>query len=210
MRTPLLVISSDAHDRSKSTAQHFYPSRLIVLATLIALVVGVTACQSDKAPASTPATASPAASVTPSVDPSVSAATSAAITAYQGYVAAYAHAAASADVDDPNLAKYIGGGLLILSQHNLRQLAEHGAIELGTPTATVTSTTADLTAAPPTVTVNACIDYSTYRLVYKSNQSPVPNSALAVKRYATTATVQRFAGGAWLVSADTPHRDTPC
>lgn len=177
----------------------------------IVAVLLLAACQSGKAPdAAGPPVASPsgpaAVSPSPTVDPSVVKA----VAAYQGYVAAYAHAANSAGYGDPNLAKYIGGALLSLSQHNLRVLSEHGAIELGTPTATVQTTSAKLTATPPTVTITACLDYSTYQLVYRASHKPVPGGTLANKRYTTTATVQQFSNGQWLVSADEPHRSAPC
>lgn len=152
----------------------------------------------------------PSTSPSPTADPKVADATAKAIAAYDGYVKAYANAATTANPDDPNLAKYIGGPLLSLSQHNLRVLKDHGAVELGSPKATVSSSRADLAASPPTVTVESCMDYSDYRLVYQANQSPVPNSSLKLKRYTSTATVSLFADGRWLASGDTPHRDTSC
>ena len=182
-----------------------------VVAVMVAATFAVAACTGkDAIPASTSTTRAGSASPTPSVDPGVAAATQAAVAAYNGYFTAYAAAAATANPDDPNLATYIGGPLLSLSRHNLRTLKDHGAVELGNVKTTVTSSTANLTASPPAVTVQACVDYTDYRLVYQSNQSPVPNSALKIKRYTTTATVNLFADGRWLVAADAPHRDTPC
>ena len=177
---------------------------------LLLAALSAAGCQSGS-PTATPSSPSRSSTaVTPSVDPSTAAAIDASVAAYQGYFAAYAVAAAVPDPDDPNLARYAGGALLSLSQHNLRTLKDHGAVELGHPKTTVTSSRADLSASPPTVTVQACVDYSDYRLVFKVNQSPVPSGSLARSRYATTATVNLFTDGQWLVVGDTPHRDTPC
>lgn len=185
--------------------------RCTVVAVMVTSTLAVVACTGKSAtPASTPTTKAASASPTPSVDPSVAAATQAAVAAYNGYFMAYAAAATTANPDDSNLATYIGGPLLSLSRHNLRTLKDHGAVELGNVKTTVVSSTANLAASPPAVTVQACVDYTDYRLVYQSNQSPVPNSALKIKRYTTTATVNLFADGRWLVAADAPHRDTPC
>ena len=183
------------------------------VAPALALVAALTAAGCDgksATPAVTPSAAASSASPTPSVDPSIAAATQAAVTAYNGYFTAYAAAATTANPDDPNLATYIGGPLLSLSRHNLRTLKAHGAVELGNIKTTVTSSAANLSASPPAVTIQACVDYTDYRLVYQSNQSPVPNSALKIKRYTTTATVNLFADGRWRVAAHTPHRNTPC
>jgi hypothetical protein len=202
-------IPADARSRFRSTRAATC-GRYAVVAVAVAAALLVAGCSgSNKPPVSTPSSVAPV-SPTPSVDASVAAATEAAVAAYSGYFHAYAAAAAKANPDDPNLATYIGGGLLLLSQHNLRNLKDHGAVELGDVKTAVTGSSVNLGASPPTVTVQACVDYTDYRLVYRSNQSPVPNSALKLKRYTTTATVNLFADGRWRVAADTPHRDTPC
>lgn len=197
---------------SHSSAQAMWHRRLAIFGVAV-IASALTACGPGPGPAPvvehSPSRA-PTLSPSPSVDPAVASATAKATAAYQGYFAAYASAAAKANVDDPSLPHYIGGALLSLSQHNLRQLADHGAVEAGTVSAKVLSTKADLTATPETVTVTACVDYTNYRLIYKATGKTVPNSTLPVKKYTTTATVQLYAGGQWLVSADTPHRDTPC
>jgi hypothetical protein len=192
--------------RSINVKQGFR-ARLLSVLTLTAVLLASGACESKKpAPSSSGRISAASSSPTPSIDPSVASAT----TAYLGYVAAYAHAANTANFDDPALPQYIGGGLLSLSQHNLRVLAQHGAVELGTPTATVQATSAALSAQPPTVTISACLDYSTYQLVNAKTREPVPGGALKRTRYTTTATVQLYGDGKWRVSADSPHRDTPC
>lgn len=183
------------------------------VAPAVALVAALTAVACDgksATPAASPSAAASSAPPAPSVDPSIAAATQAAVTAYNGYFTAYATAATTANPDDPNLATYIGGPLLSLSRHNLRTLKAHGAVEVGDVNTRVTGSAANLNASPPAVTIQACVDYTDYRLVYQTNQSPVPNSALKIKRYTTTATVNLFADGRWRVAADTPHRTTPC
>ena len=183
----------------------------LTIALAVAGMANVGACSSGAVP--TPAgepTSTARSRPSPSDDPKVTDAEAKAVAVYQGYVAAYARAAKSANVNDPDLPRYIGGGLLSLSQHDLRVMGDNGAVQVGAPTATVMSTTVDLAGPPPTVTIQACVDYSSYRLVYKSNQSPVPNSTPSPTRYTTTATVSLYSDGRWRVSQDVPHRDTPC
>jgi len=138
---PVLLDAVSRNDKATPSTNVKVRRRLVFRHSVAALAVLALAagCQSDT-PSSSAASPTPTASSspTPSVDPSVVSA----IDAYLGYVAAYAHAANTANVDDPALAQYIGGGLLLLSQHNLRVLADHGAVELGAPTATVQTTSA--------------------------------------------------------------------
>ncbi len=152
-------------------------------------------------------TAGPA---SPSVDPSTAAATRAAVAAYNGYIAAYAAASQAATPDDPELAKYVGGGLLLTTRHNIRRLADIGAVQVGSQRATVTSVQANLDTTPPTVTIHACLDYTDLRLVYKADRSPVPGSSLSVTRFTETATVTLFPNGQWLVSDDKADREVRC
>ena len=194
------------------------PSRASVRRALIGLTVGTVAVVSlvacgrvaDPGSPTSSATSAPPVSASPTLSAAEQDVADRAVAAYKGYFAAYAAAAADANPDDPKLTEYVGGALLSLSQHDIRMLKNHGAVELGHPKTTVTAVKVDLTPSAPTVTIEACVDYSDYRLVYKDSQSPVPNSSLAQTRYATTATVELFLDGRWLVSGDLPHRDAPC
>lgn len=194
------------------------PTRASVRRGLIISTIGVVAavsmiaCGGEADPGSpTPSAASaPPIPASPTLGAAEQAATAKAVAAYNAYFAEYVAAAAIPDPDDPRPSDYLGGALLSLSRHNIRMLQDHGAVELGHPKTTVTATHLDLAGEPPTVTIDACVDYSDFRLVYKDSQSPVPNSSLDRVRYTTTATVNLFADDRWLVSDDSPHRDTPC
>jgi hypothetical protein len=169
---------------------------------LAAVILAAAAGCTDKSPASV-ASSAPApspAKATPTVDPSVAAATEAAVAAYNGYIEAFARASQAADPDDPNLARYAAGPLLILTRQSLRTMRDRGQVQLGAQTATVTSTQVDLASAQPAVTIHACLDYSSIRLVYRSNHSPVPNSEIKDPKVPAIATVWLFKTGQWLVN----------
>src|SRR6266550_5927189 len=136
----------------------------------VVLAGGCTRKSTTAPPTSAPSSAD--ASPTPSMDPAVVRA----IDAYHGYLAAYAAASQTANPDDPNLANYVGDPLLTLTRHNIRVLKNKGQVQLGAQKATVKSGQPNLSATPPMVTLNACLDYSELKLVYQANQSPVPNS----------------------------------
>jgi hypothetical protein len=176
-------------------------------AVLLLVVAGCADGSPTVAPSSEPVPSS--AKATPTVDPSMAAATEAAVAAYNGYIAEFAHAAQAADPDDPDLARYVADPLLSLTRHNLRAMRDRGQVQLGAQTATVTSTQVDLANAQPAVTVHACLDYSSIKLVYKSNQSPVPNSEIKNPKVSAIVTVWLFKTGQWLVT-DTKDGSDPC
>jgi hypothetical protein len=171
-----------------------------VAATLLGAAVAIAGCTSDE-PEPGPSTVAPtAAAATPSVEPSVASAQQQAIAAYNGYIQSWALASQAADPDDPNLPRYVANPLLSRTQHNIRKLKDIGAVQLGAQKATVLDSTVDLAAKPPTVTIRSCLDYSDLKLVYKSNQSPVPNSEIKQKKVAAVATATLHTTGQWLVT----------
>ncbi|MBN1171066.1 MAG: hypothetical protein JXA67_02730 [Micromonosporaceae bacterium] len=176
-------------------------------ALLLAQVFG---CTDDGHDAGSPSrNASSSTATTPAADSSVAAATEAAVAAYNGYIQAFGQAAQTADPDDPNLSRYAADPLLSLTRHNLRTMKDRGQVQIGAQTATVTSTQADLASAQPAVTVHACLDYSSIKLVYASNRSPVPNSEIKDPRVSAIATVWLYQTGQWLVN-DTKQGNDPC
>jgi hypothetical protein len=90
--------------------------------------------------------------------------------------------------------------LLSLTRNNIQKLKDIGAVQLGAQRSTVVATKVDLAAKPPTVTITACLDYSALKLVYRSNQSPVPNSAITNPKVPSIATVWLYTTGQWLVN----------
>ena len=183
--------------------------RSISVALTIVGLCTLAAC-AGKGP-STTATPSAATSTspTPTVDPSVALAVQSAIGAYNGYIRHWAIASQAADPNNADLARYVADPLLSLTRHNIQRLRDNGEVQLGAQTATILSTQADLAAAQPSVTIHACLDYSALKLVYKSNSSPVPNSAIKDPKVSTIATVWRYQTGQWLVNKVESGTD-PC
>ncbi|MEV6928457.1 hypothetical protein AB0M46_28770 [Dactylosporangium sp. NPDC051485] len=187
--------------------------RLHPAPALVALAMAgctLSAC-TDKGPA-TPGSASPAASApspSPTADPRVAQAVQAATAAYQGYIEYWAIASQAADPNNADLARYVADPLLSLTRHNIQRLRDNGQVQVGAQTARIVSTQADVDAAQPVVTIHACLDYSALKLVYKSNSSPVPNSAIKNPKVSTVATVWRYQTGQWLVNKAEGGTD-PC
>ena len=173
------------------------------LAGMVLVAGGCTHRSATPQPSSMPS--SPASSASASVDPVLAKA----IDAYKGYLAAYAAASQAANPDDPNLSNYVGDPLLTLTRHSIRVLKSKGQVQLGAQTATVASSQPNLAANPPTVTLNVCLDYSQLRLVYQSNQSPVPGSSLKQTKISGVATVAQYPDGRWLVN-DTKSGGSSC
>ncbi|WP_327009746.1 hypothetical protein OHA72_22455 [Dactylosporangium sp. NBC_01737] len=132
-----------------------------------------------------------------------------AIGAYNGYIQHWAIASQAADPNNADLARYVADPLLSLTRHNIQRLRDNGEVQLGAQTATILTTQTDLAAAQPSVTIHACLDYSALKLVYKSNSSPVPNTAIKDPKVSTIATVWRYQTGQWLVNKVESGTD-PC
>jgi hypothetical protein len=178
-------------------------SRDRALAPACALMVAVTiaGCNGNDDPHPSASTASPSAvSASPTMEPSVATAQQQAIAAYNGYIQSWASASQAADPDDPNLARYIADPLLSRTRHNIRKLKDIGAVQVGAQTSVVLDSKVDLAAKPPKATIRACLDYSALKLVYKSSQSPVPNSEIKQKKVATATTVTLHTTGRWLAT----------
>jgi len=143
------------------------------------------------------------------VDPSVADADQQARAAYAGYIQTWALASQAADPDSPDLARYIADPLLSLTRSNIRRIKEMGAMQVGAQKATVRSVQVELNATPPTVTINSCLDYTDRKLVYKSNQSEVPNSGPKTPKVSAVSKVVRYASGQWLVN-EVKQGSDPC
>jgi hypothetical protein len=180
----------------------------------VVLILGTGCGSSGSQPpppnSSTPSTPAAApSSATTSQDPKTTAASKAAVTAYLGYVNAFAAASQLPDPDYPGLNRYLNQPLLSRTRHELRSMRDRGVVQVGAQTATVTSTTVDLTSAQPSVTIHACQDYSALRLVYKANHSPVPNSQIKTPKVPVIVTVWLFVNGQWMVT-DAKDGTGPC
>jgi hypothetical protein len=185
----------------------------VVLAALTVLALG-TACTTPSGgggPTSSGVTSKAATASSPStsLDAKQASAAESAVTAYLGYVREYAAASQIPDPDYPGLARYVNQPLLSRTRHALRSLKDSGEVQLGAQTATVRSTSVDLTGAQPSATIHACLDYSALKLVHKADQSPVPNSQIKTPRVAAIVTVWLFSNGQWMVT-DTKDGTDPC
>lgn len=179
------------------------------IAGLLALVTAfaIAGCTGDDTPPVTPpGQATKSIEATPTVDPGA-AAEQQVLAVYHGYIEAWAVASQAADPDDPNLPRYVADPLLSLTRHNIRKLKDIGAVQVGAQKAAVLDTAVDMEAKPPKATIRACLDYSALRLVYKSNQAPVPNSEIKQKKVAAIATVTLHTTGQWLVTQSKQGND---
>jgi len=188
-----------------------FGSRQRLAASAAALVLALTlntACSSEdptRSDTREPTSASP----TSTVDPKVADAEQQARAVYAGYIDTWVTAAQNADPENPDLARYVADPLLTLTRRNVRRLKDIGAVQVGAQKATVRSVKADLTANPPTVTIDSCLDYSNRKVVYRSNQSPVPNSGPATPRVPAVSKVTLHTTGQWLVS-EVEQGKEPC
>jgi hypothetical protein len=184
--------------------------RVVTMLSLIAVAFGsAAACTNDGPDSPGPSLAPTSASPTPSVDPSIAGAEQQARAAYAGYIQTWALASQAADPDNPELARYVADPLLSLTRHNIRTLKDIGAVQVGAQTATVQRVEVDLAGKPPTVTIYSCLDYTNRKLVYKSNQSEVPNSGPGTPKVAAVSKVALYNSGQWLVN-EVKQGSHPC
>jgi len=172
-------------------------------AGVLALVVAfaIAGCTSeDTPPVATPSqTARPTAQAS-KADPGA-AAEQQAVAAYNGYIQTYALASQAADPDDLNLARYVADPLLSQTRRNIRKLKDIGAVQVGAQKASVVRSEVDLSAKPPTITIYSCLDFSEMKVVYKSNQSPIPGFSISKTKAPAVVTVWQYETGQWLVNA---------
>jgi hypothetical protein len=80
-------------------------------------------------------------------------------------------------------------------------LSTIGIVQVGEQTATITASHLRLQRTPPTVTLDACLDYSALHLIYRSTRRPVPDSRIDPPRVPATATVTWQDDGRWRVTS---------
>jgi len=196
---------------SRPTISPLSPGVAVGVSLLVfAAAAAVAGCSNqDPADGPQPTNSTPSTSIEPSADPAGTEAQQAAVAAYTGYIDAYARAAQAGDPDDPNLVRYVTDPLLGATRRALRTLRDNGQVQRGAQSATVLTSRVDLTSPQPTVVIRSCLDYTGLSLVYRSNQSPVPNSTLQKQRITAESIVWRYATGQWLVN-DTKQVDGLC
>jgi hypothetical protein len=132
----------------------------------------------------------------------------AALAAYSGYLEASRQASARSDPAHPALPRFLADPLLTRVRVAIRQAREHGAIRTGKLVSDPTVVSVDLSADPPTVEIQDCLDATGYRLVYAKGRRVVPGTRGG--RYLATATATRYPGGRWLINAGAAHQEQPC
>ncbi|MET8832410.1 hypothetical protein ABZV78_00625 [Micromonospora sp. NPDC004540] len=132
----------------------------------------------------------------------------AALAAYSGYLDASQAASARSDPGHPALARFVADPLLTRVRMAIRDAKEHGAMRTGKLVSDPTVVSVDLTADPPTVEIQDCLDATGYRLVYAKDHRVVPGTRGG--RHLASATATRYPDGRWLISAGAGHQDQPC
>ena len=179
-------------------------------AVLVTLAVAALAgCTDDDG--NRPASPSPSVAVSPSstVDRADAAAADASLTAYNRLREAYIKAAAKADTNNAELAKYAAHPLLGQLQATLMTYRNQGLIVTGRPTWHASVTTVNISAQPYTVDLQDCLDTTNWHTVHKDTgtSAAVPGQAT---RYVVTARATLYDDGRWLIRESTAHREQPC
>ncbi|MBQ1064785.1 hypothetical protein [Micromonospora sp. C41] len=173
----------------------------------LALAVGAAGCGTEPEAANRPLTGRATAPATHSAEAEKEA-EKAALAAYSGYLDASRAASARSDPSHPALARFLADPLLTRVRMAILDAKEHGAMRTGKLVSDPTVVSVDLTARPPTVEIQDCLDASGYRLVYAKDRKAVPGTRGG--RYLATATAARFPDGRWLINGGAAHQDQPC
>jgi hypothetical protein len=184
--------------------------RAAALAIGVALVASTAACSGDH-PDDLPPPASPAApgSVATTVDP----AHREILDAYHGAVEAMVAAQRAGDRDHPDLTRYYGDGTPALrdvrfgiDRHDQRGTYYEGDI------AVVSAEVAELDLAgdPPLATISACLDDTDYRLVYREDGAPVPDTTAGGRYSVTSTALLHEPDDQWYIVENIAHWDEPC
>jgi hypothetical protein len=182
--------------------------RVAGMLVALAAATAMTAC-SHGDPAGPVITSTPG-PTTPAVDPSVAALQGEALRVYRGYLGALSAAYAAGDVTSPQLLDFLGDPLRTEVAFYMQKDLDSGEYYMGQIKPIDAKVTAmSLTTTPKTMTVSACLDYSTYRLVERKDNTPVPN-ATPFGRVPATATVTQFVNGQWLVSDSNASWSATC
>ncbi|HEY8472097.1 MAG TPA: hypothetical protein VIL37_05610 [Natronosporangium sp.] len=191
------------------TTGHGY--RLVVLATTAVLATGLTACggggDDDALPA--PPASAESGPTAPAVDP----AHQPILDAYYGSVDAMVAAQQADDPEHPDLSRYFVERTpayhgVMNTINNNRRRGMYYAGDLVVVAAEVTEI--DPEAEPPKATVESCLDYSNYQLVYREDDSPVEEAEEVGRVTITAELVQDVTDGRWYVLTNTPHWDEAC
>lgn len=218
----MALMRSDQRGRLRTAVAGSRPrvrrAGLVLAAVVVAASVGAAAgCSAEPEsvvfphpPSDTDAPLRAGAAPTPTVDPEVAAAIEEVLTAYEGAVQASVTAHREGDPDHPHLDRYLAGRARTLVRIAVRENVDDNLYhdgDLRIVEATVTAI--DLDSAPPTATIEACVDSSEYRLLDRSTGEPPPGVEHEGGRHLERIEVQRFAHGRWMVAEYLPAGQ-PC
>jgi hypothetical protein len=131
---------------------------------------------------------------------------------YNGAVQTMVAAQQAGDPDYPELTRYFieRTPALINLQGSITRNGDRGvyyAGDLAVVTAEVT--TIDQDADPPTATIESCVDYANYQLVYREDDSPVPDTE-PLGRHPETWQAIRGTDDRWYIATGTTDWDETC
>lgn len=217
----MALIVNDRHGRfaaarAGSRRRARRASRRLVAVVAAASVGAAAGCSAEPEsvvfphpPSDTDAPLRAGATPTSTVDPEMAAAIEEILAVYHGSLEASVTANQAGDPHHPDLDRYLAGAARIWVGHYTRNARDDNIYYTGELTAvSATVSDIDLTAQPPTATVEACLDGTDYRPVDRDTGTPVPGAAEG-GRFMEKITVQRFAHGRWMVAEYHPL-DQPC
>ena len=109
-----------------------------------------------------------------------------ALAAYNGYREAYVAASATANANDPELAKYAIDPALAQLKYDLFQMNRQGLVTTGRPTWRPQVTSVNLATAPHTVEIRDCLDITNWQTIHKDTGKPAEAPGQA-QRFVVTA-----------------------
>jgi hypothetical protein len=179
--------------------------RLFATGTVLALVL--TGCGKNSAPEPATTESASRTSESSTMDPQD---VEEILAVFDGYRTAL-RTANESGTDSPTeeLRKYLADPLLTEAVAQLHRNRLRGVYYAGASVASDSKVT-DLQAdgQPPTATILTCVDNSSYRLVYRSNGSPVPVPS-GNRRSRASYTATYIGGQGWRIS-DSTSLDQPC
>jgi hypothetical protein len=146
-----------------------------------------------------------AVAASPSTDPD----RIAVLAAYDGYVRASVEANRRGEPRYAGLELYAGELLRAQIANGISQHIAAGNYYQGELKSEATVASIDLQSNPPVATISACMDATNYRLVNRTDNSPVPGAS-AGRRYMATASAAMNTNGRWLITGTAAHTDQSC
>lgn len=154
-------------------------------------------------------TLAPPFGATTSTDPDTEA-RAAALSAYDSYLRAVVEANRRGEAHYDGLALYTGELLRQSIAQSITDNTTKGIYYMGELKNVETRIDSiDLASQPPVASISACLDATNYRLVFRTDNSPVPGTSTG-RRYMAGATASMSSNGRWLIIGTIAHADQTC